>query len=54
MTPDIAGQVVSAVTAALAVYGGIRFDIKAMHQRLRDTEKSIKRAHKRIDKLKGE
>lgn len=34
-----------------AIYGGIRADIKAMHQRIANTEKSNEQAHKRIDNL---
>lgn len=36
-----------------AVYGGIRSDLKALHQRVNDTHEAMKDAHRRIDNLLG-
>lgn len=34
-----------------AVYGGIRADLKAMHERLKSQEVAVQHAHRRIDDL---
>ena len=43
----IAGQLI----VAAAIYGGIRADIRSIHQRIEHTEKSLVEAHSRIDRL---
>lgn len=46
---DALWQVGLAVIAAGSVYGGIRSDIRAMHERMMRAEKQIDRAHERIN-----
>ena len=33
-----------------AIYGGIRADLKAMHERLKDNATATERAHERLDR----
>lgn len=44
-------QVVTILIAAGAVYGGIRGDLKAIHENLRRIEKAAYKAHDRIDAI---
>lgn len=44
-------QLVTVLIAAGAVYGGIRGDLKAIHENLRRIEKAADKAHDRIDLL---
>ena len=46
-------QVVTILIAAGAVYGGIRSDLKTMHESLRRIEKTADKAHDRIDVIAG-
>jgi len=46
-------QVVTILIAAGAVYGGIRGDLKAIHQNLQRIEKAADKAHDRIDAIAG-
>ena len=43
-------QTVAMLIAAGAIYGGIRSDIKSIHEHLRRIEDAAKSAHKRIDR----
>lgn len=43
-------QTVAMLIAAGAIYGGIRSDIKSIHEHLRRIEGAAKAAHKRIDR----
>lgn len=43
----IAGQLI----VAAAIYGGIRADIRGIHQRIEHAEKSLVEAHTRIDRI---
>ena len=52
MTPEFIQQAVMLLISAGAVYGGIRADIKAIHERIATAEKAIDKAHDRIDNLK--
>jgi outer membrane murein-binding lipoprotein Lpp len=38
------------ILAAGAIYGGIRSDLKAMHERLKENSDSTARAHERLDR----
>lgn len=49
MTPEMITQLVYALIGAGAVYGGIRADLRGMHERIVTAEKSASRAHERID-----
>ena len=44
-------QVLYGLFLAGAVYGGIRADLKGIHQRVTDCAEAAKEAHKRIDVL---
>jgi len=44
-------QVITGLILAGAVYGGIRSDIKAIHEHLRRVERSADQAHERIDRF---
>lgn len=48
MTPEVL-QLLYALVGAGAIYGGIRADIKAMHERIKSAEESAKAAHARLD-----
>ncbi len=43
-------QVVGIVVGAGAIYGGIRADLKAMHERIESNAVAVGRAHERIDR----
>lgn len=49
MTPDMLYQLAVALATAGAIYGGIRADLRAMHERIRNAEESAKAAHTRLD-----
>jgi len=42
-------QIASFLVAAGAVYGGIRNDLKQMHERQERFERALEKAHERID-----
>lgn len=42
-------NIVGIILAAGAVYGGIRADLRGMHQGLQDVKESATAAHRRID-----
>lgn len=42
-------QIGSALILAGAVYGGIRSDLKALHEHIRRVEKDADKAHERLD-----
>ena len=44
-------QVVTALVLAGAVYGGIRSDLKSLHEHIRRVEKDVDKAHERLDRL---
>lgn len=44
-------QLVVGLIMAGAVYGGIRSDIKAIHEGLKDAREAAKEAHQRIDNI---
>jgi hypothetical protein len=44
-------QIGSALILAGAVYGGIRSDLKALHEHIRRVEKDADKAHERLDHL---
>ena len=46
-------QLVTILIACGAVYGGIRSDLKAIHEKLNRIEKAADKAHDRIDGLAG-
>lgn len=46
-------QVIYGLFLAGAVYGGIRADLKALHERVGELAQSVTRAHVRIDNWKG-
>lgn len=43
-------QVVATIAAAGAIYGGIRADLKAMHERIALAAEAAARAHERMDR----
>lgn len=46
---QIAAFLIGSAAASGAVYGGIRADLRVMHQALRGHKKSIRRLHERLD-----
>lgn len=46
-------QIAMALIGAGAVYGGIRADIKAIHERVAAAQETAKEAHRRIDSILG-
>ena len=50
MTPEMIYQIAIALLAAGAVYGGIRADIKAMHERIAGAGEAAREAHRRLDR----
>ena len=44
-------QIGSALILAGAVYGGIRSDLKALHEHIRRGERDADKAHERLDHL---
>lgn len=49
MSPELIAQGLYALIAAGAVYGGIRADIKAMHERISAAQRAADEAHRRLD-----
>lgn len=49
MGPELLWQMVLAVGSAGAVYGGIRADLRAMHERITAAQKTAEKAHERLD-----
>lgn len=49
MSLELITQLLYALVGAGAVYGGIRADLRAMHERIESAERSAGRAHARID-----
>lgn len=48
MNPDLL-QIVYALVGAGAVYGGIRADLRSMHERIKEAQETAKQAHARLD-----
>jgi hypothetical protein len=46
---SLLAQAVLALIAAGAVYGGIRSDLRAMHESIERIERAAERAHHRLD-----
>jgi hypothetical protein len=46
-------QLVTILIAAGAVYGGIRSDLKSMHEAIARIERAAEKAHERIDSING-
>ena len=44
-------QVIGLILGAGAVYGGIRSDLKALHEHIRRVERDADKAHERLDHL---
>lgn len=44
-------QAITALVLAGAVYGGIRSDLKSLHEHIRRVEKDADKAHDRLDQL---
>lgn len=42
-------QIVMALVSGGAVYGGIRADLKAMHERIKAAQDAASEAHRRLD-----
>lgn len=53
MTPELIYQLLAGLFLAGAVYGGIRADLRAMHQQIIAAEKSADKAHDRLDNHLG-
>lgn len=51
MSQDLIAQGLYALVAAGAVYGGIRADIKAMHERISAAQRAANEAHRRLDTI---
>ena len=51
MEPDTLYWIAAQLIAAAAIWGGIRADIRAMHARIQDVERTADRAHVRIDDM---
>lgn len=51
MSQDLIAQGLYALVAAGAVYGGIRADIKAMHERISAAQRAADEAHRRLDTI---
>lgn len=47
--PDLMLQIVIALVSAGAVYGGIRADLRAMHERIKAAHDAAIEAHRRLD-----
>ncbi|AKN65865.1 hypothetical protein RC55_07200 [Herbaspirillum seropedicae] len=50
-TPELLGQVLTAVATGSGVYAGIRADIKALREKADRAQKTADTAHKRIDTI---
>ena len=51
MSEDVLLWVGGQLFAAAAIWGGIRMDIKNIHNQLEHMDKSVSDAHNRIDKI---
>ena len=51
MEPSLILQLLGFGLMAASVYGGIRSDIKAIHEKLNDVKEASDEAHKRIDNI---
>lgn len=51
MDHSLIWQIASAILMAGAVYGGIRSDLKAIHERISSAAKDADEAHRRIDTI---
>ena len=49
--PEIALAIAAQIFAAGAIYGAIRADLRALHERVGSVEKSADGAHQRIDTI---
>jgi hypothetical protein len=49
MPPELGYQIVMALISAGAVYGGIRADLKGMHERIKAAQDAATEAHRRLD-----
>lgn len=49
MSVDLIWQISMALIAASAVYGGIRSDLRHIHERILAHEQAVKRLHERVD-----
>lgn len=49
MTLDFAYQIGIALLSGGAVYGGIRADLRAMHERIKQAQDTAERANARLD-----
>ena len=49
MSSDMLYQLAVALATAGAIYGGIRADLRAMHERIKNAEESARAAHVRLD-----
>jgi hypothetical protein len=50
-TPELVGQVLTAVATGSGVYVGIRADIKALREKADRAQQTADTAHKRIDAI---
>ncbi|MES2367191.1 MAG: hypothetical protein V4563_15040 [Pseudomonadota bacterium] len=50
MTGELILQVILALVTGGAIYGGIRADLKGIHQRVTAQEAALSEAHKRLDR----
>lgn len=51
LTPDQILQLIYALLGAGVIYGGIRADLRAMHERIEAAQSAATRAHERIDTI---
>lgn len=49
MAPDMLWQIVVALVTGGAVYGGIRADLRGMHERIKAAHDAAIEAHRRLD-----
>lgn len=49
VSPDLAWQIALAVLTAGGIYGGIRADLRAMHERIKAAHDAALEAHRRLD-----
>lgn len=49
VTPDLYWQIGVTLVTGGAIYGGIRADLKAMHERITSAQSSADKAHERLD-----
>lgn len=49
MSGELVSQVLIGLFSAGAVYGGIRSDLRAMHEKISSTQKAVEAAHMRLD-----